>query len=148
MIRRYGLNDIEPMLTILETDLKDTIYRDMKFSHTKLGDTLRGNVGNTQFFGNLAVEEEKIIGGLVATVVAPMFSYEVIAYDHFFYVVPDKRSLGVATALVAGYIEWAKERKVRRVVLSNSMRRNVDTFARLATRLGFEQDGTIHSMEI
>lgn len=149
MIRRYGLNDIDTMLDILESDLKGTIYRGFKFSRGKLGDVLRGNVMNTQFFGNLAVDGEgTIVGGLVATISSPMFTYEAIAYDHFFYVRPDHRSLIAATTLVAGYVAWAKERKVRRVTLANSMGRNVDTFARLATRLGFEQIGTIHSMEI
>lgn len=148
MIRRYELGDIELMLDSLEGDLKTTIYRDIKFSREKLGDVLRGNVGNSQFFGNLVVENDQVIGGLVATVACPLFSYEAIAYDHFFYVQPSHRSIGAATALVASYVAWAKERKVRRVTLSNSMGRYIKEYASLATRLGFEQVGTIHSMEI
>lgn len=148
MIRRYEINDISPMLDILQSDLKETIYKDMKFSRQKLTDILTGNVKNSQFFLNVAIDDEKIVGGLCAIIGTPLFSWEAIAYDHFFYIKPEKRAMGLATELVATYVEWAKERRVRRVTLSNSMGRNVEQFARLASRHGFEQVGSIHSMEL
>lgn len=148
MIRRYDLNDIPIMMDILQNDLKETIYKDIKFSRQKLGDLLTGNVRNSQFFLNVVIDDEKIVGGLCATIGTPLFSYEAIAYDHFFYVKPEKRAMGLATELVATYVEWAKERRVRRVTLSNSMGRNVEQFARLASRLRFEHVGSIHSMEL
>lgn len=148
MIRRYELADIDKMMALVEKDLKTTIYGKMHFNRDKLGDTLRGNVNNTQVFGDVADEGGVIIGGMIATIGSPMFTKEVIAYDHFLYIEPSRRSLKLATELVGNYVAWAKERRVHRAMLGNSLGRDIDNFARLAKRLGFEQVGTIHSMEI
>lgn len=146
--RRHELKDIDKMVSILEKHLKDTTYRNVAFSKEKMTDVLRGNLNNIQFFSILAIEDEEIIGGMTAVISSPYFSYEAFANDLFLYIIPEKRSLKLATALVAKYVEWAKARKVKRIQLANSMGVNVEGFAKLAKRLGFEQTGTIHVMEI
>lgn len=147
-IRRYTIADIPAILEIVEEDLRTTDWKDFKFSKIKLGDMLLGNVNNISVFCNLIIENDSVIGGLCAGIATPVFSHEAYAFDHFLYVKPERRSLKFATELVVGYVEWARQRRVKRVKLSNSMGRNVESYARLASRLGFVQTGTIHSMEI
>lgn len=147
IIRRYTEEDIEGMLEHIESALSVTQFRDIEFSRPKMRRLLENNVSNSQFFAALALSDDgEIIGGICALVLQFIFSYEAIAVDQFFYVTPSNRKLRVATALVAAYVEWAKERRVRRIQLSNSMGVEVERFAQLAVKLGFEQMGTIHQM--
>lgn len=147
-LRRYRLEDIPQIVEIVREHLKLTAFAKVVYSDKKMTDLLTGNVRNTQFFTTVAVEDGKIIGGLGASISSYIFSYEAIAQDYFFYIAPEKRNLKLATELVAAYTDWAKERKVKRVQLSNSMGVNVKTFPKLAERLGFKQTGTIHVKEI
>lgn len=148
MIRRYQLTDIPEMIEILKKDLTDTTYKDVAFDYNKIMGVLVSNVENSLFFGNLMFEDDQMIGAMFATLSATIFSNELAAYDTIFYLIPEKRSLKRATALVENYISWAKERNVKKVVLSNSMGRDVEKFAQLAKLLGFTQVGTIHHMEL
>ena len=118
----------------------------MPFARNKLKDLLVGNVKNTQFFCNIAFEDEKIIGGLCAGIRSYIHSYDVFASDHFLFIVPEKRSILLATDLVAGYVDWARERKVREVLLSNFTGIKDEGFGKLAGRLGFTAVGSFHSM--
>lgn len=147
IIRRYTEADIEKMLDHIELALSVTQFRDIEFSREKMRRLLEHNHNNSQFFAALAVSDDgEIIGGICASVQQFIFSYEVVSVDHFFYVTPSNRKLRVATELVEAYKKWAKIRKVRRVQLSNSMGVEMDRFALLAVKLGFEQMGTIHQM--
>jgi L-amino acid N-acyltransferase YncA len=146
--RKYKADDIQQMISILENDLKTTTYKNVEFSRTKMQDLLIGNMFNDEVFCEVIEEDGEIIGGMFANVASPFFTHERFAYDHFLYVKEGKRNIRMATGLVAAYVKWAKTQKVRRISLSNSMGKNVETFARLAKMLGFEQTGTIHVMEI
>lgn len=148
-IRRYELADVPEMLDHIQAALSVTQFRDIKVSREKLDRMLCSNVRNSLFFAALAVDDEaNIIGGICASVFKFIFSEETLAEDLFFYVVPSSRQLRVSTGLVAAYLEWAKERNVRRVQLSNSMGVKVEQFSKLATRLGFEKVGTVHQMKL
>lgn len=146
LIKRYTEADIPKTIELCEQALANSQFSDIYFSYEKMEDRLRSNLRNSQFFLNLAFDNDEVVGGLCASVYPFIFSYDVIAKDEIFYVIPNKRSLRVATALVAGYVEWAKLRKVKRIQLANSMGGNVEGFSKLATKLGFELVGTIHQM--
>lgn len=148
-IRRYTEVDIPRMLDHIELGLSITQFKDIHFSREKMGRLLESNISSKLFIAALAVtDDDTIIGGICAAVQQFIFSYEVLAQDYFFYVVPGNRGKGVSTALVEVYVEWAKERGVRRIQLSNSMGMNIERFAQMAVKLGFEQMGTIHQMRV
>jgi L-amino acid N-acyltransferase YncA len=145
---RYTEADIPQMLSIVGQHLGQTSYKHFSFSEDKMQDMLISGLNRKSFHCSVVKDGEKIIGGLCATVTTPVFSYDAITADHFFYVEPGRRNIRVATGLVADYIEWAKSRKVRMIQLSNSMGTEVERFAKLAERLGFSTVGSIHFMEI
>lgn len=149
IIRRYTEADIPKMLNHIEIGLSVTQFRDIYFSREKMQRLLEHNINNSQFIAALAVfDDGEIIGGICGAVQQFIFSYEALAQDYFFYVTPGSRGKGVSTALVEAYVEWAKERKVKRIQLSNSMGTSIERFAQLAVKLGFEQMGTIHQMRL
>lgn len=148
-IRRYTAKDIDGMMMHIEYHLTHSRLKRVTFSKNKMRDLLVGNERNSQFFCNLAFDDDdKIIGGFCASIMAYIFSHDAIAHDHFFYVEPSSRSISVATALVNSYIEWAKERKVKEVLLQNFAGGKMEGFALFAERLGFRAIGTIHTMEL
>jgi N-acetylglutamate synthase-like GNAT family acetyltransferase len=148
-VRRYTRNDIPVILDLIAESISQTIYKDIKMDGTKMTDILVGNENNILFHGNVVEDDDgKIIGCFCATLGSRMWTKEVFAFDQLFYVKEGQRNARVATSLVAAYRDWAKERKVRKAFLANSMGLNVETFARLAKSLGFEQVGSIHQMEI
>lgn len=147
LIRRYSHEDIQQILDVVQVSLSVTQFRDIHFSREKLGRLLESNVNNSLIFVSIAVEDNgEIVGIISASVNQFIFSYEVVIVDHIFYVKPGRRGLKIATGLVGAYLEWAKERKPRRIQLSNSMGNKIEGFAKLAKRLGFDQVGTIHQM--
>lgn len=148
--RRYVLSDIPPMINKLEQDFLRNIdpKKRQGFSRDKVTDLLTGNVNNTLFHLTVAVNDGEVIGALCASVYSFIFSYEAIALDHLFYVDPDHRSVEVATGLVSAYVEWAKARKVVRAELRNVTGKDVGSFSKLATKLGFKLIGTFHAMEL
>lgn len=149
IIRRYTEADIPNMVEHIDNALRVTQFRDLHFSNQKMRSLLESNVKNSQFFAALATDDDGIIiGGICAAIQQFIFSYDVLSVDFFFYVTPTNRKLRVATGLVEQYVAWAKERKVKRIQLSNSMGVEIERFAMLATKLGFEQMGTIHQMRL
>lgn len=148
-IRRYRLDDIDVMLGHIETHLRGSRLQKIRFAPNKIRDLLTGNLRNSQFFCNVGVDgDDRVVAGLCASVRAYIFSYDVHAFDHFIYIQPGHRSIGLATALVAGYVDWAKERQVKEVLLQNFAGEEAASFSKLAERLGFKAIGTFHSMEL
>lgn len=148
MIRRYKQSDIPAILALVPESISQTIYKDVAIDNQKVTDTLVGNERNILFHGNVYELEGQIVGCLCATVGTRFWTKEAFAFDQLFYVKESFRGMKAATELVVAYATWAKERKVRKAFLSNSMGVNVDTFDRLARSLGFDKVGTIHQMEI
>lgn len=147
IIRRYREDDITKMIDHIETALSVTQFKDIFFARDRMRSLLEGNVKNSLFYAALATTDDgEIIGGICGMIVKFIFSHEVMAVDQFFYVVPSSRRLKVATGLVESYVAWARERKVKRIQLSNSMGVEIERFAMLAEKLGFEHVGTIHQM--
>lgn len=149
IIRRYSQEDVPQIVEIIETALSVTQFRDVFFSREKMSRLFESNVNNSLICIFVAVTDDGEIVGLISGSVNQfIFSYEIVIIDHIFYVKPDKRGMKAATGLVRAYIDWAKERKPRRIQLSNSLGNKIDGFAKLAERLGFEQVGTIHQMKL
>lgn len=149
MIRRYRLDDVDVMVNHIKEDLNNTRYKRIVFVDKKIKDLLIGNINNSQFFCNVGVDgDDKVVAGLCATVVAYIFSYDAIAHDNFFYIQPEHRSMELATALVGSYVTWAKERKVKEILLQNIAGDRPELFEKFARILGFKAIGTYHSMEL
>lgn len=147
-IRRYEQRDIPEMIAALRQHIDKTVYKGMFYNEQKLTDICMGNLRNVMFFANIAEEDGKIVGGMFAKLIAPMFTTEYVAFDELLYIRPENRSMELATGLVASYISWAKERGMKKIFLSNVTGQQVETFGKFAEIQGFKKIGTIHVMEI
>ena len=148
-VRRYTAKDIPVIIDLINESVEKTAYKGIKMNRNKLTDTLVGNERNLLFHGNVLENDAgEIIGCFCAVTGSQFWTSELFAYDQLFFVKEGHRNFKTATALVAAYKQWAIERRVRKAFLSNSMGLEVEKFARLSKMLGFEQVGTIHTMEI
>ena len=148
MIRRYQLSDIDEFVPPLQEHLKQSSFKNFHFHEQKFRDILVGNVRNVLFFCNVYEKDKDIAGVFCGGLTAPIFSKEVYAHDYLLYIKEKYRSAAAATALVESYTAWAKERGAKKVMLSNSTGNNIESFAKLAEKLGFKTVGSIHFKEI
>lgn len=148
--RRYERRDIPLMIRYLREGLKTFHYNSILFDEDKVKFLLEGNLTNRGFFCQVVVDDETgdICGALCASTSQFMFSREVYAQDHVTYIRPGKGGLNIVTRLVADYVQWAKDRRVRQIRWSQSSGFKIEKFKHLAERLGFEQIGTVFNMEV
>lgn len=147
--RRYNRGDVEDLLDKLEANLGCVDELQKKyFARKKVQDLLVGNERNLMFFCHVALKDQEIIGCLCASIGTYVFSYEAYAFDHIMLVLPEHRSILVTTGLVEAYVAWARERRVKRVLLRNVTGKNVETFSRMAERFEFKMVGTYHEREL
>jgi len=150
MIRRYTLGDLEVMTTQLGMFLKESVtFKDILYDREKISLLLKHNINSKSFFCNVAVDDnDKVVGGLCATVCSYTFSNEVYGMDLLFYISESKRSLRLATELVASYIQWGKDRGLREIRLASTTGVKTEKFNKLCEYVGFKPLGSIYSMEV
>ena len=149
MIRAYTREDIPAMVEHIGFHLKQSpVYKDIHYNRAKMQNFLEANVGRKNFFCNLAIDNDNIVGGLCAGIFEYPFSREVYTSDHLFYIVESKRSLRLATELVASYVAWAKERCVRQIWLTSTTGIKTSKFNLFCERAGFTYLGSTFSMEL
>lgn len=149
MIRSATKDDIPAMVEHIGFHLKQSpVYKDIHYNREKMANFLEANVGRKNFFCNLAIDDDKIIGGLCAGIFEFIFSREVYSTDHLFYVVESKRSLRLATELVDSYVAWAKSRGVRQIWLTSTTGIKTSKFNLFCERKGFTYLGSTFSMEM
>ena len=144
-IRRYQKSDI-PAILQLAHQMKDTktetggenYFSKFRVSDEKLTQLLEQNVNNIRFFLSLIVgEDDKPVGGLMATVTEVFFSRDTVAKDLSFFLLPEARQVNVTKRLIEQYVEWANNRGVVEVQLANSTGIEQERFGKLMTRSGF-----------
>lgn len=149
MIRRATLEDLPVLIEQIGVFLKESpFYRDIKYEPKKMEALIRSGLTRKSFFCEVAIDNDEIIGGLCADTFEYTFSHEAYAADLLMYIKESKRSLRLATALVARYIEWGKDRRLREVRLASTTGIKTEKFGLLCERIGFKPLGSIYSMEI
>lgn len=145
-IRRYKETDIDEMLEVLYSFLHDNRggsynrFNDIDFDKEKVYNLLKSNVRNILFFCNVVENEDgKIVGGLTAIVTPFIFSKESVAADQLLYLEKDFSNVRAVLELIKSYVEWAKNRGVREVQLSNSTGIKQEEFGKLCELAGFSK---------
>lgn len=149
MIRRYEYADIPIMTSRIEDFLKESeTFKDVLYDRGKIELMLRGNLNAKSFFCDVAIVDNEVIGGLCAVTAEYTFSREVYGHDLIFYITESKRSLRLATELVASYIQWGKDRGLREIRLASTTGIKTEKFNKLCEYVGFKPLGSIYSMEV
>ncbi|WP_336975342.1 GNAT family N-acetyltransferase [Acinetobacter pittii] len=102
--------------------------------------------GNGVIF--LAIDKGQIVGGFAGGISTDWYSNHKLAYDHVMYVKPDKRSEGVAKALVQAFIGWAVGMGANNICCGTSTMVNTQNCIELYTSLGFQLSGAVLEMKV
>jgi hypothetical protein len=142
IIRRYKKNDVDFCIKRIEQYLENpmygnTHYKGLDFSKEKMYKHLTNHLFNDDFFCNLIIADEEIVGGLCAYIASPIFSEDCFAYDQLLYVVPTFKHRTATIRLIQSYIQWAQERKAKQCFLRTSTLYKEEGFTKLCQRLGF-----------
>lgn len=147
IIRRYKLQDIVTIVELIDRFLLESRgknnesnhYKDIDMDKDKVYTLLNRQIKNQDFFLNVVIKDDEIVGGLCAFIAEPIFSSQRIAYDQIFYMVPEYSNLRCTLKLFKTYINWAKEREAIECRMCSSTKINQQGFTKLCTKMGFEQ---------
>lgn len=147
VLRNYDAQDISAMIELTAQFLSEdrgsegyvNHFKALDFNPKKLQDALNRGLNNPHFFCSLITEDEEIVGGLCATIGAPFYSSDLIAYDEIFYIRPDFTNLKAVFRLVGRYVNWARDTGAVECRLCSSTGFNQHGFTILCKRLGFSQ---------
>lgn len=92
----------------------------------------------------VAVKHGRLVGGIVGFITELFFSYEKIASDHTFYIVPEERGKGrAAVLLVQALEEWAAAQGAVDIVVGTSTRIEPEATASFYEKLGYQRYGYV-----
>ncbi len=124
-------------------------YSRLRYSPEKVEETIRNMITSTLVTDApggalVAVKAGRIIGMHGGYITAPFFSYDKIATDYTFYVVPEQRRRGkAAVALVRAFEAWAEEQGAVDIVPGISTMIGVDSTVSFYKKLGYELHGAV-----
>lgn len=147
VIKRYIKKDIPEMIKLVEDFFYKSRqqhinhYNYIDFDSEKLYKLLEREENNIEFFCNLIVSDNEIVGGLCAIVESPIYSNQRIAYDQIFYIKPEFVNIRATIELINSYVEWAKRRQVIECRLSSTTGFKIEAFTKLCNKNGFDLIG-------
>jgi hypothetical protein len=122
-------------------------YRGWTVDENKTRRLLENNLTNATFFCQIVVQGSETIGGLCSVATEFIINHDTVADDLLLFVANDERERDVAFQLVTSYVEWAKVRKVRRALISDTTG-NEDRISKLVAKAGFRELGRIYALDI
>lgn len=145
MIRQATKEDIGEILSILQTTVNETSFKDLTINPDKAIDYLEEFIDNNQYMA--AVEKDgKLIGGMIGTIESPWYSDDLIGYDLGLFILPEYRHGLIATKLILYFIEWCKKNNVKQIRPGIST--GIFQVSRLYQNLGFEVTGNNFLMRV
>lgn len=146
VIRRFKESDLEHALDVLQNFFDEDRGIDYENHHKaialdrkKMYNKLVLHLKDPDFFCSFIFQDEKIVGGLCASIDSPIYSSERIAYDHLFYVSPEFKHIPAVIRLLKEYMKWAERRNVLECHLCSSTLYKQDAFTKLCKKMGFNQ---------
>lgn len=148
-MRRYKKEDIDNCVEginqfLLEnrgTDYQNN-YAELDLDRKKLYTTLVSRVNDPHFFLNILVnDEDEILGALCAEISAPIFSSQLLAYDHIIYMNPGFVNIRGLITLINAYKSWAQDMGAVRWRLSTTTGFETAKFTKLCQRIGMAKIG-------
>lgn len=144
-ILKPSVNDVPQMVKAVE----DFLYGDrnegfvnhfssFSFNRTKLVSFIVKAIGSSGYFIRVIKREDgKILGGILAYAVSPVFSDDMIVEELLLYFSPDQVGTASVFELISSLEDWAKEIDAKEIHIANSSGFKQEKFAILMKRKGY-----------
>lgn len=144
IIRPVEETDAEAVIALGREMYERSAYKDLPFSESVVRNNVARIIGAGDGVMFVAEHNGEIIGMLAGSLSMFSFSYELYAKDHIFYVRQDMRGVGmVAVRLLKAFVEWARSKKVARIVMGNTAFPDDERVRALFRTLDFKDSGIV-----
>lgn len=141
-IRKWEVNDFEPLLDLAECMWQEGAYAHLKFSREKLLKNFVHMISTDKGMGWIAEKEKQIIGAMIVHLTTYAFSDEILCNDLALYVHPkERKSIFVPIRLIKAATEWAKEQGAKEFCPASSVAIASDKVEKLYKFMKFERVG-------
>lgn len=145
---RAAKNEDVGRLVELGQQLHDTSdYVDIPFNSEKVAALLNRLIeGAGVVF--IAEIDGRIVGGFAGGVTDYWFSDELVGFDYSFFIEPSSRNGITAMKLIAAFKNWCKAKGARHLKVGITTGINVERTTEFYLSMGFNNAGTLFSMEL
>lgn len=151
IMRPFALADIPQITALVKKYLPELPhYKHIKVAEDRLSYLLTHNHGRDSYFQCwvLVNEREQIVGGIAAYCTNGMVTWDLIANDVFFFIIPEYRNLERANKLVKAYKTWAIARGAVLILGSVQSGYKPEEFDIFMRRLDFIPCGTLYHLRL
>jgi len=147
MVRNAVLDDV-PALTALGARMHgESIYARYDYNVEKMSKLFETLIGCPNVGIALVYETEgAIAGGFIGTVTEHYFGFDLQASDLALFIAPEQRNGTAAVRLIKAYIEEAKRRGAKQIMLGNSTGVDFERVAALFESVGFVKRGYVFEL--
>ena len=141
-IRRWELEDVDPLLDLASTMWQEGAYSYLKFNKQKLKKNFLLLLATEKGMGWVAEKEQRIIGAMIVQLTSYIFSDELLCADLALYVDPkERKSIFVPIKLINAATAWAKEQGAKEFCPASSVAIASDKVEKLYRFMKFETVG-------
>lgn len=131
------------MLVVARAIHAHSIYADFIFDEAKLVAhfEIAGSLKDPDRYFRLAVRDEEVLGGFYGCKLRVFFSGETIVKDMGWWVRPEARGQGAASALLADFEQWGRHAGARWAMIAQNGVEDIETTSRLFQYHGYRFTG-------
>lgn len=144
LIRKATVEDLDEILTLCKTMHKESSYSGIEPNKEKTQSFIQNEIDDRDSLFLVLLYKEVIVGIFLGKIVSYFFSNDLQAMDYLLYIQKEKRGSIGALKLLKSYICWAKEQKVKEIVLSSTTGINLDRTEGIYRKLGFHKAGVMY----
>ena len=132
-------NDFEWMMDVSKEHHAESDWSEVEYSEDKVAGYINVVINDPNYFGIVALRDEKKIGFMAGMLLEYRFSREKFAKELEVYVVPEERTKMAGIFMMKKFMDWAEMNGAREVYFEPRLSDNeIKKFDAMAKRLGME----------
>ena len=146
MIREATHEDLIPIVSMAVAMSKESARDYIQVNEFKVLSLLAHALGDDSHMLLVYEKGGESCGFLLANITPYFFGDELVAQEKTLYIKPECRGGSAAFKLIKSYVNWAKKKEVKEIIIGVHTGINQDLVEKLYKKAGFEQMGTLFNM--
>jgi len=148
-VRRAMLEDVDDIVAIARRFHRESpIHSRLSFNDGKVRHLITVALEDHDWLPCVAVDREGICGAALIFALPDFFSYDKVAGDFAFYVMPERRGSRASLLLLDHIMDWAERKGVKRLDIGIRTGINQDAAERFFVKRGMHRTGSLVSINL